>query len=86
MQYMRAGLFPKEEPMSKLIQKYPKFPASEEKRIFCPESIKDIVVSNLVEYLKKKARRAITIDGVRAEFDDGWILIRKSGTEPKISV
>ncbi|MGZ4863150.1 MAG: phosphoglucosamine mutase [Halobacteriota archaeon] len=27
-----------------------------------------------------------TIDGVRLDFEDGWILVRKSGTEPKIRI
>ncbi len=26
------------------------------------------------------------IDGIRLDFDDGWLLIRASGTEPKIRV
>ncbi|MGZ4926342.1 MAG: phosphoglucosamine mutase [Halobacteriota archaeon] len=28
----------------------------------------------------------ITIDGVRLDFEEGWILVRKSGTEPKIRI
>jgi phosphoglucosamine mutase len=27
-----------------------------------------------------------TIDGVRLDFEEGWILVRKSGTEPKIRI
>ena len=27
-----------------------------------------------------------TIDGVRLDFESGWILVRKSGTEPKIRI
>ncbi len=30
--------------------------------------------------------RLITVDGYRAEFKDGWLLVRLSGTEPKIRV
>ena len=30
--------------------------------------------------------RLITIDGYRAEFPDGWFIIRLSGTEPKLRV
>jgi len=28
--------------------------------------------------------RLLTLDGFRAEFPDGWLLIRLSGTEPKL--
>ena len=55
-------------------------------RIPCPENIKDIVVSNIKNKLIREAEEAITIDGIRAEFSDGWVLVRKSGTEPVISV
>jgi phosphoglucosamine mutase len=27
-----------------------------------------------------------TIDGVRLDFEEGWILVRKSGTEPKLRI
>jgi phosphoglucosamine mutase len=27
-----------------------------------------------------------TLDGVRLDFDEGWFLVRKSGTEPKIRI
>jgi phosphoglucosamine mutase len=27
-----------------------------------------------------------TLDGLRMQFDDGWVLIRPSGTEPKIRI
>ena len=45
-----------------------------------------IAVDNLKKRLISEAEKCITIDGVRAEFEDGWILIRESGTEPVISV
>jgi len=32
------------------------------------------------------AERLTTIDGVHVTFDDGWILVRPSGTEPKVRV
>jgi phosphoglucosamine mutase len=27
-----------------------------------------------------------TIDGVRLDFEEGWLLVRKSGTEPKLRI
>ncbi len=38
-------------------------------------------------YGGKGVQQAVTnIDGVRLDFEDGWLLIRASGTEPKIRV
>lgn len=71
--------------LSKLIQNLPSYFTSEELRVPCPDDIKSAVVSNIQSILSEKAKKIITIDGVRAEFDDGWILVRKSGTEPVIS-
>jgi len=42
-----------------------------------------------IEWLKSEGHKNITkntIDGIRLDFDDGWLLIRKSGTTPKIRV
>jgi phosphomannomutase/phosphoglucomutase len=74
-----------DEPLSNLIKKLPSYPASEEIRIQCPDPLKSKVVSNIQSILSERANKIITIDGIRAEFDDGWILVRKSGTEPVIS-
>ncbi|UCE12925.1 MAG: phosphomannomutase/phosphoglucomutase [Candidatus Heimdallarchaeota archaeon] len=71
---------------SEIIKELPQYPASEEIRISCPAEIVSEVVSNLVTFLKEEALNSITIDGIRAEFEEGWILIRKSGTESVISV
>lgn len=75
-----------DQPLSGVIQKLPQYPASEEIRISCPEKIISEVVSNLITFLKEEAINSITIDGIRAEFEEGWILIRKSGTESVISI
>ncbi|MFA5313118.1 MAG: hypothetical protein WC375_07385, partial [Methanomassiliicoccales archaeon] len=33
-----------------------------------------------------KCNKLIVVDGFRAEFDDGWFLVRLSGTEPKVRI
>jgi phosphomannomutase/phosphoglucomutase len=39
------------------------------------------------ERLKAESKGQLTtIDGLRLAFDDGWLLIRASGTEPKIRI
>ena len=76
----------KDQAFSEIIKALPQYPATEEIRISCLEEIKSKVVSNIKIKLQEDALRSITIDGIRAEFKDGWILVRESGTEPVISV
>ncbi len=75
-----------EQTLSEVVQSLPQFPVSDELRISCPEEIKSEVISNLKDILMEEALKSITIDGIRAEFEDGWVLARKSGTEPVISI
>ncbi len=50
------------------------------KRIECPSKLKAKVLNNLAKRLAKyKLDRT---DGLRVIFDDGWLLVRPSGTEP----
>ncbi|MEM1689036.1 MAG: phosphoglucosamine mutase [Candidatus Hadarchaeales archaeon] len=49
-------------------------------RIECPHELKQKVM----EVLRNKfsGERICTIDGVRVDFEDGWFIVRPSGTEP----
>jgi len=48
-------------------------------------SEKENVRRKLAEEMHKVAAlKLITVDGYRAEFADGWFLVRLSGTEPKL--
>ena len=41
----------------------------------------------LIEFMENEEKQVLTIDGLRYDLKDGtWILIRKSGTEPKIRI
>jgi len=55
---------------------------------FKPDSLREIVYNEIVEDLKSilgEPVNVIDIDGYRYEYSDySWILVRKSGTEPKI--
>ncbi|MHA1206005.1 MAG: phosphomannomutase/phosphoglucomutase [Candidatus Hodarchaeales archaeon] len=75
-----------QQPISSLIKELPSYHASNELRIGCDDQIKAIVTENLKKRLISETEKQITIDGVRAEFEDGWVLVRESGTEPVISV
>jgi phosphomannomutase/phosphoglucomutase len=54
----------------------------------CPDPLKAAVNKHLLEALKTAFPKAefVTIDGIKLLFDDGWLLLRPSGTEPKFKV
>ena len=61
------------------------------KNVKCPDEIKHQVVEKvkeqLQELLKDQIEEVITISGIRLNLKDGsWVLVRPSGTEPKIRV
>ncbi len=43
-------------------------------------------MKKIEELLRTEAGQLTTIDGLRLAFNDGWLLIRPSGTEPKIRI
>ena len=46
-----------------------------------------VVMSRLEQRLMVMEPKLVTnIDGIRLNFEDGWLLIRASGTEPKIRI
>jgi len=47
---------------------------------------KDAVMDRVAEAVHAEFERVETIDGVRAETDEGWLLIRASGTQPLVRV
>ncbi len=46
----------------------------------CPDDIKDSVLEELLENAESDS--VDTTDGLKIFFDDGWVLVRPSGTEP----
>ena len=56
-------------------------------KIACPDNLKN----NVMAYISKEGealfeKKPETLDGVRFSFENGWILIRPSGTESYIRV
>jgi phosphomannomutase/phosphoglucomutase len=85
------------QPLSALVADLPKTVVTPEIRVDLPDTVKFDVVqrvrSKFESCLKTKQglgptklvlRDLITIDGVRAIFDDGWGLIRASNTQPAL--
>ncbi|UCD02668.1 MAG: phosphomannomutase/phosphoglucomutase [Candidatus Aenigmatarchaeota archaeon] len=71
--------------LSEIVDELPDYPFRREK-VKCPDEKKFMVVDNLKKKLKKRYEKVNTIDGVRVDFDYGWVLIRASNTEPIIRV
>jgi phosphoglucosamine mutase len=70
-----------EHPISSLVDQIPSYPVL---RGGVPG---DKAAMRLIEQrLRKEAGQLTTIDGLRLAFSDGWLLIRPSGTEPKIRI
>jgi phosphomannomutase/phosphoglucomutase len=52
-------------------------------RVDCDDDLKFRVAEKAKEYLRKE-REINDIDGVRADFGDGWGLVRASNTQPAL--
>jgi phosphomannomutase / phosphoglucomutase len=64
-----------------LLSDLPKFHVVK-RNVPLPAPVKAAVLERVRTTLGAEAERLITLDGVKAFYPDGWILIRPSGTEP----
>ncbi|MFQ5910058.1 MAG: phosphoglucosamine mutase [Thermoplasmata archaeon] len=73
-------------PLSELVESVPRYPLLERSISFEPSRKREIL-SKLKENIESAQCDSLnTLDGWRLEFHDGWVLVRPSGTEPKIRV
>ena len=70
--------------VSEIINEMPSYAASPELRIDCEDKKKESVVREMTEKYKEKYPESVTIDGIRIKMENGWALVRKSNTQPKI--
>ncbi|MHA2395997.1 MAG: phosphoglucosamine mutase [Candidatus Thorarchaeota archaeon] len=68
-----------EKTLSKLVGELPVY-FSTKVKVPVPSGKKEAILQALLEFTKDTER--ITMDGVKILYDEGWILIRPSGTEP----
>lgn len=70
--------------VSVLRSQYPNYYMSKNKIQLSPE----INVDEVLKYIHKKYKKqpVNTVDGVKIEFDDNWVHLRKSNTEPIIRI
>jgi phosphomannomutase/phosphoglucomutase len=69
--------------LSEILDTIPSYPSTAETRIACPDSVKFAVIDAIRDGALKEYE-AITVDGVRVLYPDGWGLVRASNTQPVI--
>ncbi len=67
------------KPLSKLIDELPSY-RSEKKKVECPDELKVEVMEKIAEVTCEY--EVDTTDGVKIFTEEGWVIIRPSGTEP----
>jgi phosphomannomutase / phosphoglucomutase len=74
-----------DRPLSALAAEIPRYHATPEIRVACPDDRKHQVVASLVQEFKARYE-VIDIDGARIVLPDGWGLVRASNTQPVLVV
>ena len=70
------------KPLSKLVSELPVYYASKMK-IECPDDEKEFVMTSIADEIKNTTDFELDLtDGVKILKEDGWVIIRPSGTEP----
>ena len=74
-----------EQSLSELMSQYPETKFTPETRIDVEETRKFIIVDEIKERLKNFNGEVINIDGIRAQNEKGWFLIRASNTQNQLT-
>ncbi len=82
-----AGILAKEEmSFSELVASYPKYYQIKDAKTL-PEGTKpQAILDRLKREIPQDYEHFTDMDGVRVDYEDGWFLVRASGTEPKVRV
>lgn len=71
--------------LSELVAEVPRYHATPEVRVPCPDDRKFQVVDAVTRELRSRYE-VIDVDGVRVQLPDGWALVRASNTQPVLVV
>ena len=75
-----------DKPLSSLLDGINKYYSTEEAKVKVDDEIKFKVIEKMKEYCVKQGYNMVTIDGVKAKYDDGFALVRASNTGPNITM
>jgi len=81
--YAACVISRREGKLSKLMEEIPKFPFGRFSYA-CPDSKKFQVIENIKKKLSAEYKNVNTMDGVRIDLKNGWVLFRASNTGPVI--
>ena len=81
--YAARALSLQDKPLDEIMKSIPSFPFVRI-NFECSDVGKFAVIESLKERLKSEYENVTTMDGVRIDFDYGFVLMRASNTEPKI--
>lgn len=70
---------------SELLDGISAYYSTEEEKFPVEDSLKDIIMNRVEEYVKNKGYTYSKIDGIKVLYEDGFALIRKSNTSPNIT-
>jgi phosphomannomutase/phosphoglucomutase len=68
-----------------LLDSLPRYHATPEIRVDCPDDVKFEVVASLREHFRA-THPVVDLDGARIDFEEGWGLVRASNTQPVLVV
>jgi len=71
--------------LSHMFDSFPKYHSSTV-NVPCPDEIKFNVIKRLKAKFKARGFRVLDIDGVKAQEEKGWVLLRPSNTQPVIRI
>src|SRR3989304_2338705 len=69
--------------LSEIVDRIPSYPY-EEMDFPCPDKVKFSVMEEIVKGFRDQGLELDLTDGVKINFEDGWILMRPSNPSPKI--
>lgn len=75
-----------DKPLNTLLDGINKYYSTEELKVHVDDEIKFKVIEKMHQYCLRRNYSFLTIDGVKAKFDDGFALVRASNTGPNITM